>query len=82
MAGGRARLYALLGARLMTQVTPLLYGMGGVGAEIFALPNRLSFTLEFDKAFPLVSGTSRGSHVSADGGPARMLFGIAWYLGS
>jgi hypothetical protein len=84
---GPARLYARLGARLITPVTPLLYGTGGAGAEIFVLRNRLSLSLELDGAIPLFDGTRESSpgstewRVSANSGPVRGLFGVVWYLG-
>ncbi|MBZ4422491.1 outer membrane beta-barrel protein [Myxococcus sp. RHSTA-1-4] len=83
---GSARLYARFGARVLTPVTPLVYGTGGVGAEVFPFDS-LSLGLELDGAVPLASGTRRAGssptewHVTANGGPVRGVFGITWYLG-
>ncbi|HZI13802.1 MAG TPA: hypothetical protein VE153_25720 [Myxococcus sp.] len=83
---GRARLYARLGARLITPVTLLLYCTGGAGAELFLVRRRLSLALELDGALPLASGTRESSssndwRVSANSGPVRGLFGVVWYPG-
>jgi hypothetical protein len=83
---GPARLFARLGARLITPVTPLLYGTGGAGAEVFVVRRRLSLALELDGAVPLASGTRESSsstawRVSANSGPVRGLFGVVWYPG-
>ncbi|NMO15186.1 outer membrane beta-barrel protein [Pyxidicoccus fallax] len=83
---GSTRLYARLGARLLTPVTLLLYGTGGVGAEVFLIQG-LSLGLEVDGALPLASGTRHPDSsdtewkVSANGGPVRGVFVITWYPG-
>lgn len=83
---GQARLYARLGVRLITPVTPLLYGTGSAGAELFLVRRRLALALEVDGALPLADGTRESSssndwRVSANSGPVRMLFGVVWYVG-
>lgn len=84
---GPVRLYGRLGARVITPVTPLIYGTGGAGAEVFVLRRRLSLAVELDGAVPLFDGTRESGpstdwHVSANSGPVRGLFGVVWYLGS
>ncbi len=83
---GQFRFYGRLGARFITTITPLLYGTGGAGAELFLVRRRLSLALELDGAVPLTSGTresdtSNDWRVSANSGPVRGLFGVVWYPG-
>jgi hypothetical protein len=81
---GSLRLGGRAGARIIDVVTPLLYADMGLEGELFVAPT-IALGLDVGTAIPLGDGSrDTGSHrvdVAAKGGPERLRFGLAWYLG-